>query len=118
MLNGQYPTGVIDWGTNNWWLSHPYAQFTGQSISFNGSGPKVESFAFIGTHTLWQIDVDNGDTVPALVKISCLGNPMVAATLAGGQVKTVVLGWTRPCTTVTIYSSNGWKTNFDNLKVK
>src|SRR5205807_1104411 len=26
-LNGQYPTGEIDWGTNQWWLSSPWGKF-------------------------------------------------------------------------------------------
>src|SRR5258708_11393341 len=33
-LNGQYPTGVIDWGNNAWFLSGPWGQFTTNSVSF------------------------------------------------------------------------------------
>ena len=39
VLNGQYPNGVIDWGTNAWYLSAPWRQFTTKSIGFNGPGP-------------------------------------------------------------------------------
>src|SRR5581483_3603196 len=35
-LNGQYPTGLIDWGSNTWWLASPWGQFNTNSISFNG----------------------------------------------------------------------------------
>jgi hypothetical protein len=36
--------------------------------------------------------------------------------VAAGQVATVTTGWTGTCTTVTVGSSNGWDTNFDDLE--
>jgi len=37
-LNGQYPSGVIDWGGNAWYLSGPHGAFRTNSMGFNGSG--------------------------------------------------------------------------------
>ena len=31
VLSGQYPTGVIDWGTNKWFHSGPWGAFTTKS---------------------------------------------------------------------------------------
>lgn len=118
-LNGAYPGGLVDWGTGDWYLSGPYGQLTTNSVSFNGSGPTSASFTLLnGTETLWQLDADNGGSTPSEVTVSCAGHRTIRATLAAGQVSTIVVGWWHPCTTVTITSSNGWYTNFDNLKIK
>ena len=36
-------------------------------------------------------------------------------TVNAGQLATLATGWTGTCPTVTVTSSNGWHTNFDNL---
>jgi hypothetical protein len=118
VLNGEYPVGVIDWGKNAWWLSRPWGKFKDQSVTFNGSGPTSASFTFHGTHTLWQLDAYNGGTTSSQVSIACAGHLTVQATVAPNQLKSIVVGWTTPCQSVTISSTNGWYTNFKNLKIK
>src|SRR5439155_1188494 len=45
-LSGQYPTGVINWGSGtSWYLSGPWGLFTTQSLSF-GSSQTSASFTF------------------------------------------------------------------------
>jgi hypothetical protein len=61
------------------------------------------------------MDAFNGGTAASLVSISCPGQITKQATLAVGQVATILTGWTAACSTVTISSTNGWDTNFDNL---
>ena len=118
VLNGQYPSGLIDWGTNSWWLSGAYAGDTTNSVSFNGSGPTLESFSLLGSHQLLQLDAVNGDSAPATVTLSCAGQPSKSVTLAAGQISTIKSGWTGTCAKVTVASSNGWMTNFDNLVIQ
>jgi hypothetical protein len=38
-------------------------------------------------------------------------------TLAPNQLSTIATGWTGVCTGVTISSTNGWNTNFNNLVI-
>ncbi len=96
VLNGQYPSGIINWGTNTWWLAGPYAQFSTPSISCNGAGPTSASFTLVSAARLVQVDADNGGAVSS-------------------QVSTIVTGWTAPCTSVSVASTNGWDTNFDRF---
>src|SRR5206468_1778395 len=103
-----YPSGVIDWGANAWYLSAPWGRFTTNSISFNGDGPTSASFTFVAPRRLVRIDAYNGGTGTSMVNISCSGQPTVAASLAPGQFLSMVTGWTGTCTTVTVSSSNGW----------
>ena len=114
-LNGQYPSGLIDWGTNHWYTSGPYAQFATNSVSFNGPGLTSAPFGILNASSLSQFDIDNGGTATTTVTASCAGQPSRTTTVAPGQVATLRTGWTAPCSPVTIVSTNGWDTNLDNL---
>ncbi|MER3420187.1 MAG: hypothetical protein C4290_06540, partial [Chloroflexota bacterium] len=114
-LSGQYPTSVIDWGSNQWWISGPWGKFTTKSVSFNGGGITNASFKFVSPRKLVQIDASNGGSSSTTVTLTCDGKSTKTVTLAAGQVMTILTGWTKACTTVTVTSTNGWDTNFDNL---
>ena len=118
VLSGQYPAGVIDWGTNAWWLSGPWGRFTTQSVSFNGASPTSASFTFISPRRVVQVDAYNGGGATSTISLSCSGQSTVTTTLAAGQLATIATGWTAACSTVTVSSSNGWDTNFDNLVIQ
>jgi hypothetical protein len=51
------------------------------------------------------------------VSLSCDGQPPVQTTVPAGQVVTIKTGWADVCSSVTLTSSNGWQTNFDNLQL-
>jgi hypothetical protein len=114
-LTGQYPTGVIDWGSSGWFLSGPFGQFDTNSISFSGGARTSASFQFLSPRLLQQLDAYNGGTGSSTVSLSCAGNTNLVATLAAGQRATLSTRWTNPCASVTVGSSNGWDTNFDTL---
>jgi hypothetical protein len=114
-LNGQYPTGVVDWGTNVWWLSSPWGQFTTNSISFNGSSLTSGAFSFLTPKRLISLKAFNGGTVASTITVSCSGNPTRTVPIAANQLVTIATGWTATCTTITVGSSNGWDTNLDDL---
>lgn len=116
-LSGQYPAGVIDWGTNQWFLSAPWKGFTTRSVGFNGAGPTSKTFAFLAPGRLVRLDAFNGGTVASTVTLSCSGQPAKTVSVAVNQLLTIDTGWTGTCTTVTISSSNGWDTNFDGLVI-
>jgi hypothetical protein len=116
-LSGQYPAGVIDWGTNNWYLSAPFGSFRTNSLGFNGPAPTSETFSFITPMRLIQVDAYNGDTGPSTITLSCNSTRATQVVVQASQTQTVPMGWIGICNTVTFASSNGWKTNFDNLVV-
>src|SRR5207245_1273785 len=106
-LNGQYPSGLIDWGTNVWYLSGPYGQFGSNNIGFNGAGPTSASFTFLSPHRLVQIDADNGGTSSSTISLSCDGTLATEVTLSAAQLQSIPMGWIGNCTTVTVGSTNG-----------
>jgi hypothetical protein len=114
-LSGQYPTGVVDWGSDTWYLSGPFGTFSTKSVSFNGSGLTSASFTVPTPRRLVKLDAFNGGDGPSTVRLTCAGAPDKELSLPAGQTATIETGWTDACASVTIASSNGWDTNFDNL---
>jgi hypothetical protein len=114
-LSGQYPGGAIDWGTNAWFLSGAYGAFRTNSVSFNGRGPTSATFRLLTAQRLVQIDVYNGGASPSTVSLACSGQPTITMNVAARQQVTIATGWVSVCATVTVGSTNGWDTNFDNL---
>jgi hypothetical protein len=114
-LDGEYQTGVADWGTGAWYVSGPWGGFTTNSISFAGSGVTAAPFAFITPQVLESVQAFNGGASPSTVTLDCGTNPTQSATVNPGELATIVTGWTSACSAVTIGSSNGWDTNFDNV---
>jgi hypothetical protein len=114
-FSAQYPSGVIDWGTNNWYLAGPFGLFTTNSIGFNGPLLRNADFTFLSPRRLVQVDAYNGGTVTSIIQLGCAGLPVVQVALGARQLTTIVTGWTDACGSVGVASSNGWDTNFDNL---
>jgi hypothetical protein len=112
-LNGQY--AGIDWGSGSWYLSGPYGRFATNSVSYPNGAPVSASFAFLAPRILQSIDAFNGGGTSSTVTLSCIGNATVAQPVAAGQLLTIATGWSVPCATVTLGSTNGWDTNVDNL---
>src|SRR5438128_2146757 len=93
-LNGQYPTAVIDWGTNAWYLSSPYGAFTTFSIGFNGPGPTSAPYTFVTPRRLVQLDAYNGGPGSSTVSMSCTGQTTKQATLGVRELATIATSWT------------------------
>jgi hypothetical protein len=106
-LNGQYPAGVVDWGTGAWFHSGPWGAFSTKSVSFADAATTARAFTFLTPRRLVSLRAFNGGTVASSVTLRCAGQVDVVASVAVGQVLTINSGWTSGCTTVTISSSNG-----------
>lgn len=114
-LNGQFPAGVINWGSSEWHISAPWGPHSSKSISFNGPAAS-QSLTLLSPRIVESIVA--GGTSSSTITLSCSGNPTITKSIAGGQLTTITTGWTKTCTTVTIGSSNGWDTNFDDLRLR
>ena len=114
-LNGQYPSGVADWGTNTWYLSGPFGAFRTNSVSLVASALTSGTVTFASPRRVVQVDTYNGGSNSSTVTLSCAGQPTVSITLATHAMVTIATGWSGGCSRVTIGSSNGWNTNFDNF---
>jgi hypothetical protein len=114
-LDGQYPSGVINWGTNVWYLSAPFGQFATKSISFNGPGITSGTISFVNPKRLVSVRAYNGGPTTTTLTFSCSGNPTRTVSVGAGQLQTISTTWGAACSNVTFTSSNGWDTNLDDL---
>jgi hypothetical protein len=114
-LDGQYPSGLLDWGSGAWWHSTPWGKFTSKSVSFNGDNRASASVTLLSPRRLVRLDAYNGGNTPTTVTLSCPGQPPKQVSLAPDQLATIATGWTGTCTSLTLASSNGWDTNFDTF---
>jgi len=105
---------VINWGTNQWFHSGPWGALTSKSASFNGGGVTSKTFTFITARKLVSLKAYNGGGGSTTVTISCNGQTKTQ-TVTAGQIATITTGFTATCTTVTLSSTNGWDTNFDDI---
>lgn len=116
-LDGQYPTGVVDWGSGVWWVFPASGAFPDNNISFNGPSILSGTFTFLRRLRLRTLDAYNFGPDSTTLTLSCPGQLNAQATLAAGQLATIATGWTDACSPVTISNPNGWNSNFDNLVV-
>jgi hypothetical protein len=114
-LGGQYPAGVIDWGSGQWYHSGPYGDFTTKSVSFSGGGITSRALTLLGSRRLVSLRAYNGGGGASTVTLACAGQPTKSQSVPAGGVATIATGWEAPCASVTVTSSNGWDTNFDDL---
>jgi glucose/arabinose dehydrogenase len=114
-LNGQYPAGVIDWGTGYWYHAGPVGGLGTKSIRFNAAWQTNVAFTFVAPRRLISLQAYNGGDTDATITLTCGAQPARRVDLGAGQRGTIDSLWTGSCSRVTIHSSNGWQTYFDNL---
>jgi hypothetical protein len=117
-LNGQYPTGVANWGTNAWYLSRPWKSFTTNSVSFNGVGRTSASVSFPTGRSVISLQAFNGGAGSTTITAACPGQPTRTLTLAANQLSTLITNWSGTCSSLTLTSTNGWDTNFDRFVLR
>jgi hypothetical protein len=105
---------LIDWGTGKWYHSGPFSVHATKSVSFINSGTS-KTFAFVSPKVLDSLDA--GGVGTSTISLACAGNTTKTQAIPANTLVTITTGWTVPCTTVTVGSTNGWDTNFDNLKL-
>ncbi|RKH28559.1 DUF4082 domain-containing protein [Corallococcus praedator] len=110
------PHGPFYFVQNKWYLASPWGGFTTKSVSFNGGGVNQGELSIYGERNIVGLDAFTWDT-GATLTLSCFNQPTRIFTLTPGQVTHVVTNWQGTCSYVTLATSNGWDTNFDNIEL-
>jgi glucose/arabinose dehydrogenase len=114
-LDGQYPPGLIDWATGAWYHAGPSGALTTKSARFRYQWQTNLALTLLVPRKLVSIQAHNAGTTDATVTVSCGSLPARQLVLGVGQRGTLETGWTQPCTRITLRSTNGWSTFFDNV---
>ncbi|WP_244227390.1 DUF4082 domain-containing protein [Corallococcus aberystwythensis] len=110
------PHGPIHFGSNRWYIASPWGGFDTKSVSFNGGGLTQANLSFFGQRRVLGLDAFTWDT-GATLTLKCLDQPALTFPLTAGEITHVVPTWQTPCSILTVTTSNGWDTNFDNLEL-
>jgi len=113
-LTGWYPSGLINWGSSGWKLSGPYQLLTTNNVTFDGR-LKTATVKFATPKQLISLRVYNGGDHKTIVSLTCPEQPKRTLELRSGMVGTMDVGWTGRCSSLTISSTNGSDTHFDDL---
>ena len=114
-LDGEYPAGVVDWGTGTWRLVGAQGQVTSKGITLGERSSRAGGFRFVVPRRLVSLRAYARIGGSSTVSLSCAGQPTTTATVPAGQTVTIATGWTGTCSTVTIDLSDGWRTHLDDL---
>jgi hypothetical protein len=119
LLNGQYPSGVIDWGTNQWRMSVPEGKLGTFNLSIADSAAPSAKFDFYAPRVFVGVDVYNSGKSDAVIRIHAAGaredTREKSFTLKPGELRRLRTGWTDPITSVIFSLKNGEGLRFDNL---
>ena len=115
VLNGEYPSGVIDWGTDAWRINVPEGAFGTFNIAPADAKATKADFRFYWPRIFVGVDVYNGGASDATVTIHSPEIREISFTIKPGQLQRLRTGWRDPSSKVIFEFKNGDGVRFDNL---
>ena len=105
----------IDWGTNQWRWSGPYASNTTNHIYFDSGSGISRTFSFSpAPQLLVNIRVYTSQNNGTLTLTDNNGQTKTQA-ITTGSMQTVTTNWTQPSTNITVNFTSGWDLGIDDI---
>ena len=114
-LENEYPTGLIDWGKDEWSIHPPDGKFATFNLSLKDPKQTEASFKFPVPLIFVGIDAYNGGTKAATIHLRSPQLREQAYTLQPGELKRIRTEWRDPSTAVEFNFENGDGLLLDNL---
>jgi hypothetical protein len=115
VLQGQYPTGVIDWGAGEWRINVPEGGFGTFNLALIDSKATTAEFRLCWPRIFAGVDVYNGGASDATVAIRSPKIREVSFTVKAGQLQRLRTGWRDVSSSIILELKNGEGLRFDNL---
>jgi hypothetical protein len=115
VIEGQYPSGVIDWGSGAWQIHVPNGAFGTFNLSLADPSTKTAAFRFYAPRVFVGIDVYNGGASEATVTLRSPEIRETSYTVKPGELRRIRTGWRDPSSAVVFDLKNGDGLEFDNL---
>jgi hypothetical protein len=114
-LLGQYPSGVVDWGSGEWQIGTPSGKFG--TFTLRRADPKEArgELSFYAPRIFAGVDVYNDGDGDATLTIRSPENREVAYTIKPKELLRMRTGWHDPSSKVIFNFTNGQALRFDNL---
>jgi hypothetical protein len=114
-LQGQYPSGVIDWGEGSWQIGTPFGKFGTFTLALSDPTAAEAAFSFYAPHIFAGIDVYNDGDHDATVTVRSPETREQSFTIKPKELRRLRTGWRDPSTLVAFAITNGQGLRFDNL---
>ncbi len=114
-LVGQYPSGLIDWGKDEWAIGTPSGKFGTFTLVHEDSQGSRAGFRFAMPLIFVGVDIYNGGDHDAKVIVRSLENREVSFTIKAKELQRVRTGWRDTSSRVEFTFPNAQPLRFDNL---
>jgi hypothetical protein len=114
-LSGQYPSGVIDWGQDEWQIGTPYGKFGTFTLALVDPQARQGQFHFCTPRVFDGMDVYNGGDAEATIVIRSPEIREISFTIKPNELRRVRTAWRDPSSVVSFEITNGQAVRFDNL---
>jgi hypothetical protein len=115
LIQGQYPTGVVDWEWHRWRIHPPEGGFA--TFNLGLADPRAGKAEFrLSPHRIFAgIDAYNRGTSEASVVLHSPQTREISFTVKAGELRRIRTGWQDPSTKVVFELTNSENLLFDNL---
>ncbi len=114
-LEGQYPSGIIDWAPGEWKIGVPRGGFGTFNLTLADSRSSTAEFRFYWPRIFVGVDVFNDGDRDATVTMRSPEMREVTFTVKAGELRRLRTGWQDACSSVRLDFTNGEGLVFDNL---
>jgi len=115
LLSGQYPSGVIDWGEDEWRIGTPYGKFGTFTFALVDPEAQHAHFHFYTPHIFDGLDVYNGGVADATILIRSPEIREISFTIKPKELRRLRTEWRDTSSQVFFDITNGQALRFDNL---
>jgi hypothetical protein len=115
LLLGQYPSGVVDWGTGGWQIGTPFGKFATFTLALTDAKAQQAEFGFFVPTIFVGMDVYNDGESDATITFRSPEIREVTFTIKPKELRRVRTGWHDPSSQVSVAVVNGEGLRFDNL---
>jgi hypothetical protein len=114
-LLGQYPSGVIDWGSGEWKIGTPYGKFGTFTLALSDPNAMRAEFNFYSPRIFAGLDVYNGGDQNATLTVRSPETREISHTIKPKELLHLRTGWRDPSSKVIFDFTDGHALRFDNL---
>jgi hypothetical protein len=115
LLQGQYPSGVIDWGETEWMVYPPAGLMSSFSLGVANADAKLAQFRFVAPRVVMRMDVYNPTGKEIVLTLSAPEMREVFFRLRPGALQRLNTGWRDRASLLTLESDGLSNLRFDNL---
>jgi hypothetical protein len=114
-LLGQYPSGVVDWGTGEWQIGAPFGKFGTFTLGLTDLKAQQAEFGFFVPYIFVGMDAYNDGESDATITFRSPEIREVTFTIKPKELRRLRTGWHDPSSRVSVAVTNGGGLRFDNL---